>query len=280
MRSEVPNLKILRLKISEVNNNYILAKLEMARKYNSYQKKIWSNIIMSKHNVHNLYYQELNRHLEKGCSLFNDLPTLGVGKFDENFNFIQSKCTCDIPITILEIIHNHLIYYDQDLSDKYWCCPPCKVESKIIEKRLRAMNKEHTFIYLTLSCDHKLRNIPFTKENISKIKEFVEKWFTKIRYIEYDYVVESGSNKDDPHLHIHSLVRLRYPKKQSKNHSRDLKKYWSKFFPESPLLGNDYYSRQVNGKYYLDKKDYFINENKDSHTNFMDLNISGSYNEA
>jgi len=146
---------------------------------------------------------------------------------------------------------------------------------KIIKKHLRDINKDYIYQYITLSPDHNLRCIPYTEDNIKLLAEWCKKWFNDKRYTFYQYVVECGKNEDSPHLHIHCLIRLKH-KKQGKNHSRDLKKFWAKYFPNSQLIGNDYYSKNVSGQYFYDKQQYFIDSEKGDHENFRDLGIAGS----
>ena len=110
--------------------------------------------------------------------------------------------------------------------------------------------------------------------SIILLTDWCKKWFNDKRYSFYQYVIECGKNEEDPHLHIHCLIRLKH-KKQGKNHSRDLKKFWAKYFPNSQLVGKDYYSTNVSGQYFYDKQQYFIDSEKGDHENFRDLGISG-----
>lgn len=175
-------------------------------------------------------------------------------------------CACGLE-HIDEWIHTN---QNKKIQDRYL--------EKWLAKQLRDMNKDYSYIYLTLSPDHNLRKIEYSQENIQSLKEFCEKWFAEKRYVFYEWVVEAGENPEDPHLHVHALARLRHAK-SNKNHSRDLKKFWGKYFPKSQLMGKDYYSKNVSGKYFLDKLDYFKNDNKGSHENFIDLGINGSYSQ-
>lgn len=145
---------------------------------------------------------------------------------------------------------------------------------KVVKKYLRDINKEYIYQYITLSPDHNLRKIEYNEDNIKKLKIWCEKWFTTIRYEFFQYVVECGKNESDPHLHVHALVRLKH-KKQGKNHSRDLKNFWKKYFPKSELIGKDYYSTNVSGQFFWDKQAYFVDAYKGNHENFRDLNICG-----
>ena len=147
---------------------------------------------------------------------------------------------------------------------------------KYCAKKLREINKEHIYQFVTLSPDFNKRNIPYTAENIKALKEWCVKWFTDKRYSYYNYVVESGENESTPHLHVHALILLKH-KKQGKNHSRDLRKFWAKYFPNSQLMGRDYLSKNVSGQYFFDKLEYFNNAEKGSHENFCDLEIRGCF---
>ena len=149
-----------------------------------------------------------------------------------------------------------------------------KTYEKIIKRHLREINKDYIYQYITLSPDHNLRKIDYTEDNVKLLSDWCKKWFNDKRYAFYQYVVECGKNEDDPHLHIHCLVRLKH-KKQGKNHSRDLKKFWAKYFPNSQLIGSDYYSKNVSGQYFYDKQQYFIDSEKGDHENFCDLGING-----
>ena len=147
---------------------------------------------------------------------------------------------------------------------------------KYCAKKLREINKEYIYQFITLSPDFNKRNIPFTEENIQALKEWCGKWFTDKRYSYYNYVVESGEIESTPHLHVHALILLKH-KKQGKNHSRDLRKFWAKYFPNSQLMGRDYLSKNVSGQYFFDKLEYFNNAEKGSHENFCDLEIRGCF---
>lgn len=149
-----------------------------------------------------------------------------------------------------------------------------KTYEKIIRKHLREINQDYIYQYITLSPDHILRKIPYNEENLNLLSDWCKKWFNDKRYSFYQYVVECGKDEENPHLHVHCLVRLKH-KKQGKNHSRDLKKFWAKYFPNSQLIGKDYYSKNVSGQYFFDKQQYFIDSEKGDHENFRDLKICG-----
>lgn len=146
---------------------------------------------------------------------------------------------------------------------------------KYVAKCLRDLRKEHMYQFITLSPDYLHRNLMYSEENVEKLTEFCEKWFSPKRYAEYHWIIEYGK-VDEGHLHIHCLVRMKH-KKQGKNHARELKEFWKRCFPGNPLIGKDYLSKNCSGKFYFDKLDYFNNENKGSHENFMDLDLQGHW---
>ena len=122
------------------------------------------------------------------------------------------------------------------------------------------------FVFITLSPDHNSRNIEYSNENIEKLKMFCKAQFSEFNYSFASWVVESGKNKDDPHLHIHCFARIKNPR----HHKRDLCCLWSKFFP--PLVGDDYHMIKCNTReMFLDKQEYMKNDRKGTHMNFEDL---------
>lgn len=128
------------------------------------------------------------------------------------------------------------------------------------------------FSFLTLSPDHNNRNIPYSMENIMKLKQFCRAQFTEFNYSYCCWVVESGKHKDDPHLHIHAFCRIKNPR----HHKRDLCCLWNKFFP--PLEGSDYHLVKCNTEdMFRDKQEYLKNDRKGSHMNFEDLS-AGPHN--
>lgn len=145
--------------------------------------------------------------------------------------------------------------------------PPDMQEMRIITKLHKRWKQGNDAIWITIAPD-KLKNpIKYTARNMDNISDFCRKWFTDKRYSFYHYVIEVGGNKDEPFPHVHALVQLRH-KSMSKNHARDLKKYWArKTF--NTLKGKDYYSQNVSGLYRDDKLQYMNDCTKGSHENFI-----------
>lgn len=141
-------------------------------------------------------------------------------------------------------------------------------EMKLIVKLHKKFKNGNDAIWITLSPDHLKNPLPFNVRNLQRVKDFCMKWFDSKRYSFYHWVIESGENKDDPHLHVHALVQFRH-RSTAKNHARDLKNYWSKKV-FNDLKGSDYYSQNVSGIYQKDKLDYMNNHAKGSHENFCE----------
>lgn len=152
-----------------------------------------------------------------------------------------------------------------------------KLEALLIKDYLKFRNGQGA-TWITLSPDHLKRKMVYSKENIEKLKGWCTRFFDDKRYSFYHWCIESGENEDDPHLHVHAL--LQFNKGFSQNHSRDLRAYWNKTFPESKLIGKDYYSVNMVGIYLQDKLDY-MNKGIDgsNHGNFINLNLHKSEGE-
>ena len=154
-----------------------------------------------------------------------------------------------------------------------------KDNPKFRSKINRLLNTKKSYIYLTLSPDKFLRNLPVNDENISNLHQWCKKWFDcdKQYYRDYAWVIESGSNND--HLHVHAVCEM----KNSLKHAFRLKAFWKKYFPNNQLLisnkksGNEYHSLRFDTEEILqDKLEYFENEKKGTHENLVDLGLRGS----
>ena len=132
------------------------------------------------------------------------------------------------------------------------------------------------YLYLTLSPDKFKRNIPESK--LPDLMAWSEKWFSDKNefYNGGVFVCEVGS--DGNHPHIHALLDM----KHSLKHALKLKKYWNKYFPDSPLLtslnlcarggksnsrGEYCYANITDSEIVKDKLIYFNDEDKGSHEN-------------
>lgn len=155
---------------------------------------------------------------------------------------------------------------------------PPNGELRVIGKYIRKWRDGEQAVWITISPDHLKNPLKYSKLNCKRISEFAIRWFSLKRYHFYSYVIESGENKDDPHIHIHALVQIR--KAFRDNHARDLKKFWEKRVFHT-LKGKDYFSKNVSGIYRNDKLQYMENCAKGSHENFCDdifelLDIEGT----
>lgn len=131
-------------------------------------------------------------------------------------------------------------------------------------------------VWLCLSPDHLQRKLKMNQ--IPLLKDWCHSWFDETRYSFCTWCIESGESRNDPHPHVHALVQMN--KGFSKNHSRDLRNFWNKKFPNNKLIGKDYFSRNVLGIYLQDKIDYMYKGTEGSdHGNFVHLDIHGGLGE-
>ena len=148
----------------------------------------------------------------------------------------------------INYIWDYEIDYDKDEIVLY---------KKYIEKLDKLENKVlySGFTFITLSPDHLKRNIEYSDDNIQHLKDFCKAQFTEFNYSFAKWVVESGKNAEDPHLHVHAFVRIKNPK----HHKRDLLCLWCKFFPK--LIDSDYHTVKCNTEdMFKDKQNYMLND--------------------
>lgn len=144
--------------------------------------------------------------------------------------------------------------------------------------------KKYTWNYLTISPFPKL---DYTDENKHKLFDFCVNIFNKINMKKFHFVIESGKDQENPHLHIHALFV--YNKGINKNWKRNVIKLYNKTFTNSKI---DWYTKKSRGWYnqvinpmnnklfdvmIKDKLDYFNNSKKTVlHNNFEDIGLRGS----
>jgi len=148
------------------------------------------------------------------------------------------------------------------------------VYQSVLKKYKKLSNsKPSTFIWITLSPDKLLRNLDNTPENLELLNTWCSKWFnTKSPYYNaYYWIIENGSKGD--HLHVHAVCEM----KSSHHHARNLKKFWSKYFPNNQLIKNDYYTKTFTDPLILqDKLEYMDNEKKGFHENLCPTGLWSS----
>lgn len=144
----------------------------------------------------------------------------------------------------------------------------------------KADNTYKNWIYFTISPDKLLRG-SLKMCQLPILKEFCREWFNDYHYDEYEFAIESGKNKDEPHLHVHALVKGIKGSLKREGHYKVLKEFWNDNMPIKIKTSGKYPSKKsvdilyqmINNKdLYIKKKLYFINELKGSHANFVDLN--------
>ena len=146
--------------------------------------------------------------------------------------------------------------------------PPDMKEMKLLTKLHKKWKNGSDAIWITIAPDKLNNPLEFNSRNMDHVSEFCMKWFDMKRYSYYNYVIELGGNIDEPFIHVHAVVQLRH-KNMSKNHARDLKKYWERKTFHT-LKGKDYYSKNISGIYLNDKLEYMTdNSAKGSHENFI-----------
>lgn len=144
--------------------------------------------------------------------------------------------------------------------------------------------KKECYNFLTLS---PMPHLEYTDENKSKLLDFCTEIFNKVNCKKYHYVIESGKDRDNPHLHIHSLFV--YNKGINKNFKRNVVKAFGKIFKANidwygKCGSKGWYNKIINPLNNLmyeeiikDKLDYFENCKKGIlHDNFEDLKLRGS----
>lgn len=177
-------------------------------------------------------------------------------------------------------IYNNLLT-DEITGQKYRLWDGMKLyddEWKYVDKIIKKRDKIN-YLYLTLSPDKFKRNIPIN--DLDTLKEWCSKWFCEKNNFYHGgvYVIEWGSN-EEPHYHVHCLLNI----KNSLKHAFKLKNYWKRYFPNSALetslnlcchkkgqRGEYCYAIITDREILQDKLDYFINDEKGFHENYVEI---------
>lgn len=131
-------------------------------------------------------------------------------------------------------------------------------------------NCEDRFKFITIQ-DFQRRT-----EDIDKLLLFIKN--ISYLYSEGKWIIEQGKSIN---VHVHLLVKLINPK----THKKKLSIEWSKLF-DTNIYDKDYYKlTQCNGgkgmvpyeQWVQEKLDYFNNDKKGSHSNIIDLGLSGEF---
>lgn len=144
---------------------------------------------------------------------------------------------------------------------------------KCIYKKLNKSKKSKKFVFVTLQ-DFQTRN-----EDIEKLHTFLKR--IAYMYDEGYWIIEQGSSIN---VHIHMLVKI---KDSCKNHKSVLTAKWEGLFLRS-ITSNDYYKLQQHKDvdampsyedWLIEKLDYFDNLKKGTHTNKVDLGLTGTFHD-
>lgn len=161
-------------------------------------------------------------------------------------------------------------------TDKYW----------IDQKKLREKPKpDQTYIgwtYITLSPDKKSVG-SIGHDELNKLNDWCEKWFQEYNYGEYYWALEHGSN-EQPHYHVHALVKDVKRRLKREGHFKMLKQQWNLSKPlktvgsweqkQKTKKSYDILYQTINSeKLWWLKYNYLSNELKGSHKNFKDLKL-------
>ena len=144
---------------------------------------------------------------------------------------------------------------------------------KIFEKKKPKKDRVIKFCWITL------QDFSRRMEDKEKLLQFIN----KIGYLYDDghWIIEAGKCVEKPNLHIHMLVKIINEKK----HKQQLCIEWSKLF-DTNLRDKDYYKlkqhRDVKGMpaydlWCAEKMEYFQNDKKGNHSNFIDLDLKGGF---
>lgn len=157
-----------------------------------------------------------------------------------------------------------------------------KINNKV--KKIANLDKDTTFsnwIYFTVSPD-KIKQGSIGIDKLDVLKSWCDKWFQDYNYSEYFYAIESGKNKEEPHLHFHALVKGLNKSLKKRGHFSGLKKEWD-LDVKLESVGSwaqklhskksyDILWQPINSKELWGKKfDYLDNDLKGTHRNFVNL---------
>lgn len=162
----------------------------------------------------------------------------------------------------------------KELSDEniYTCIECFELYLKKQKKIKPKVERNIKYCFITL------QNFQQRLSDLDKFQLFIQK--IDYLYHEGHWIVEAGK-ADPPNVHIHMLVKIINPRK----HKNMLGIHWGKIFDNNILI-KDFYKlkqhRDVKGmpdypEWCQEKIDYFKNENKGSHENSIDLNLSGVF---
>lgn len=148
----------------------------------------------------------------------------------------------------------------------------------------RLTKKDKSFknwIFFTVSPD-KVKNGSLGMDDYESLKTWCDGWFQDYNYNEFFYAIESGKNEDEPHLHVHALVKGLHPKLKKNGHYKVLREQWNLRIPlvssgslqekAATKKSYDILYQSINDKdLWIKKYNYLDNELKGTHKNFTEF---------
>lgn len=167
-----------------------------------------------------------------------------------------------------------------------------EVQYEMYMKKLNKSNDNKRYYLMTIAHrKHSKNKFVFNQDNVGLVEHFCQKFvgvtqenIQKTGFLEEMgfplksaiYFVESGKDEDCPKIHSHFL--LEFVNNKNPNLSRSVRECWNKYFHENKILEKDEYNNIPFTEIYLnDKLHYVINNYKDDHENFVDLEINGGF---
>lgn len=200
-----------------------------------------------------LFYNRFDTFKERGCCKECDGYR---GSGFENPNWIDCPDNCFYKIQELRLLNNKKIKKKNDNLYKNW-------------------------IFFTLSPD-KLKYGSLNLNDYDSLKSWADLWFQNYNYNEYFYAIESGKDENEPHLHIHALVKGLNNNLKKNGHYKILKEQWNLRIPLNSVgslmeknttkKSYDILYQCINDKTLWEQKyNYLNNELKGTHKNFTEF---------
>lgn len=200
---------------------------------------------------------------------------------EECYNVINNKC---FEENSFEWFINYKWLYTIDIEPE--------VQYEMFLKKLEKVHDNKRYYFMTIAHrKHSKNKFIFNQENVGLVERFCQKFvgvtqenIQKTGFLEEMgfplksaiYFCESGKDEDCPKIHSHFL--LEFVNNKNPNLSRSVRECWNKYFNENKILEKDEYHNIPFTEIYLnDKLHYVINDYKDDHENFVDLEINGGF---
>lgn len=145
------------------------------------------------------------------------------------------------------------------------------------------------WIFMTLS-PSKIKHGSIPMSQMPTLKSWAESWFQEYNYKQFFWAIETGSNAEDPHLHLHALVKDPNIKLKKRGHYNLLKQEWNRVMDIKLETSASWMEKQVKKKLDVDilyqhindknlwglKYNYLNNDLKGTHRNFQDSGVAGA----